>query len=361
MGAGRLEEAHAALVGCLLADMEADPVNWVRSWNADMPRNAATGAHYRGRNALLLSFCMRERGLDDPRFMTFNQARAAGFSDGPVVRKGSHSFPIEKWKPVYYRVTESGRERVRAPRDDAERAALEADPLVHRTLALVGYFSVFNAADIVGIPPYEPPRRLEGGEVVDFLEGHSPCPVVEAAGCGEAYYDRLADEITLPSRDAFDSELAMSRVLLHEQGHATGAPSRLDREKGAVFGDEAYAREELVAELASLFTANELGLRIPEVSTDEVERSAYWGNHVAYVRSWSSRLDDPVKAVFQAAARAGEASSYLMEKCFGPALDAAERAADAPEAAVESLGAAARALAAARHPTGRARTAARGA
>lgn len=336
---GKLEGVRADLVRRLAEDMAADPVNWIKSWSADMPRNALSGKRYRGRNALLLTYCMRARGLTDPRFITFNQARQAGFSEGQVVRKGARSFPIERWKVFWDRVVDGKRKRLPAPDTPEALLAYEADPLVHRSLKPVGYFNVFNAEDVIGIPAYEPvPAPPETG-LVDFLEGASPCPVREVASQGEAYYDPSADAITLPARREFSSEGAMARVLLHEQGHATGAPSRLDRLKGASFGDDAYAAEELVAELSSLFCANELGVRVPAVGESDAA-SPYWRNHVAYLQSWSSRLEDPEAALFSAAARAGEAADYLMGECFGPALEAID-----PVPAPEAVAVAAEALA----------------
>ena len=59
------------------------------------------------------------------------------------------------------------------------------------------------------------------------------------------------------------------------KGHATGHPSRLNRpDLGTPFGSEAYAREELRAEIASLMIADKLG-----IGHDP-------GQHAAYVGSW---------------------------------------------------------------------------
>tara|TARA_B100000614_G_scaffold213356_1_gene197073 strand:+ start:223 stop:486 length:264 start_codon:yes stop_codon:yes gene_type:complete len=59
-------------------------------------------------------------------------------------------------------------------------------------------------------------------------------------------------------------------------GHWTKHPKRLDREFGRKrWGDEGYAREELVAELGAAFLCAGLVLT-PEPGTD----------HAAYIRSW---------------------------------------------------------------------------
>jgi antirestriction protein ArdC len=49
-------------------------------------------------------------------------------------------------------------------------------------------------------------------------------------------------------------------TLLHELVHWSGAEHRLARTFGKRFGDEAYAMEELVAELGAAFLCADLGL-----------------------------------------------------------------------------------------------------
>jgi len=60
---------------------------------------------------------------------------------------------------------------------------------------------------------------------------------------------------------------------MHELGHWTGHVSRLDRNFSGRHGGEAYAREELVAELCSAFLCAELGVA-PTV------------RHADYLGSW---------------------------------------------------------------------------
>ena len=84
-------------------------------------------------------------------------------------------------------------------------------------------------------------------------------------------------------------------------GHATGHPSRLNRpDLGTPFGSEAYAREELRAEIASLMIADKLG-----IGHDP-------GQHAAYVGSWIKALQQEPREIFRAAADAEKISGYLM-------------------------------------------------
>ena len=93
-----------------------------------------------------------------------------------------------------------------------------------------------------------------------------------------AFYSPSTDEIHLPPRAAFDDPLDYYEVLLHEIGHWSGHPSRLNRDLSGEFASPSYAKEELRAQLASLFLSAELGLPYkPE-------------RHAAYQASWIQAL-----------------------------------------------------------------------
>jgi antirestriction protein ArdC len=90
-------------------------------------------------------------------------------------------------------------------------------------------------------------------------------------------------------------------TLAHEMTHWTKAPSRLARDFGRErFGDEGYAKEELVAELGAAFLCADLGIT-PEVRDD----------HAAYIASWLKALKDDKRLIFAAAAHAQRAVDHL--------------------------------------------------
>ena len=64
-----------------------------------------------------------------------------------------------------------------------------------------------------------------------------------------AFYRPATDTIHLPDKSQFPSADRYYATALHELGHATGAPSRLDRDLAHPFGSEGYAREELRVEI----------------------------------------------------------------------------------------------------------------
>lgn len=313
-GSERLEETRGELVAQIAEDMRRDGWGWSREWIKGTPRNPVTGTEYRGRNALLLMYAMRLCGYDDPRFLTFNQARKAGCP----VRKGSHGHHIERWREIF-KTKDGKRVKSPAPGDLEALARLRADPDIESFMACVGSWVLFNARDLDGFldrfGSFDRGMRQCDARVIDALERRSPCPVDESLR-DEACYIPSGDRILIPSRRQFGDPGAMSRVLLHEQCHATGAPSRLDREQSGAFGSKGYAEEELVAELGCVFVANDLGLDLTAPSNCQFTESEYYERHVAYLKSWSGALDDPEAALLSASTKAGQAADYLMRNCF---------------------------------------------
>jgi hypothetical protein len=118
-----------------------------------------------------------------------------------------------------------------------------------------------------------------------------------------AYYSRAEDRIHLPPRAAFKDAASFYGTALHELAHYSGHPSRLNRPtltESYRFGDVNYAKEELRAELASLFLAAERG--IPH---DPAQ-------HAAYVESWIEALARDKHEIFRAAHDASAAVDYLL-------------------------------------------------
>jgi antirestriction protein ArdC len=93
---------------------------------------------------------------------------------------------------------------------------------------------------------------------------------------------------------------AETATLLHELVHFTSHESRCNRQLGKRFGDQAYAIEELVAELGAAFLCADLRI------TDEPR-----ADHAQYLASWLSVLKADKKAIFTAASKASEAAAFL--------------------------------------------------
>jgi len=265
---------------------------WQKPWEgAAMPFNPTTERTYRGGNALHLLATEMGRDYADPRWMTYKQAAEQGWQ----VRKGEKGTHIEFWE-----VKERSNEEDAAPaQHGAESPAQEnGQRLIHRV------YTVFNAKQIDGIPEYQPKQHtpfeaVQAGERTLTNSGAR----IEHDQLDNAFYNRRSDSIHLPPKTAFKDAPGYYGTALHELAHWTGHPTRLNRSTlsdSYRFGDLNYAKEELRAELASVFLAAEMG-----VPHDPA-------NHAAYVGSWIKALREDKNEIFRAAHDASLATDYVL-------------------------------------------------
>ena len=161
-------------------------------------------------------------------------------------------------------------------------------------------FTVFNGEQIDGLPP-APTRTVEEWQRhqrAEAIMSGSGARIEHQAG-NKAYYQPSTDKIVMPERGQFPAADGYYSTALHELGHWSGAPNRLDRDLAHPFGSEGYAREELRAEIASLIVGTEIG-----VGHDP-------SRHVAYVGSWIKALENDPQEIFRAAADAEKIAAML--------------------------------------------------
>lgn len=283
----------------IVAMLEKGTAPWQKPWEPgvlQLPLNPTTGKVYRGGNALHLMAVAGRKGFEDPRWLTYRQAQEQGWQ----VRQGEKGTHIEFWQfPEHERDRESGEKPNPAdsPGDDTDRA--EA-----RTRMLHRIYTVFNGQQIEGIPAYSP-QKTQGWEAVQAGERilvNSGARITHDQD-DRAFYSPASDKIHLPPREAFRNASDYYGTALHELSHWSGHPTRLDREtlnESYRFGDTNYAKEELRAELASVFLAAEKGIpHNPE-------------QHAAYVASWIQTLKHDKNEIFRAAKDAHAAADYLI-------------------------------------------------
>lgn len=242
------------------------------------------GRPYHGVNALMLWCTAIDKGYEDPRWLTFNQIKNLGGH----VNKGEKAQVVEYWQWT---------KDVENP-ETGEKETVELDhPRVYRA-------AVFNADQCSGLPPLERPvQQWTSHERADRIVAANGVQITHNSDQG-AFYSPGGDYICLPPKESFATEDAYYSTLLHEVGHSTGHPTRLNRDFGASFGTESYAKEELRAELASTFLCGELG--IATTGSDE--------QHAAYVKSWVRALKDDYNEIFRAAADAEKICNYLYDR-----------------------------------------------
>lgn len=220
---------------------------------------------------------------------------------GCQVRKGEKSSLV-----IFYKEYEAEPDREK-PDDDGKRRVARAS-------------YVFNCAQVDGYTPPVAPEPLGPVERIErverFIAGTGAR--IEVGG-DSAFYrplrsDGSGDFVQMPDESLFTGTDSMNRteawyaVAAHE-AHWSGAKHRLDREFGKRFGDAAYAAEELVAEIGSAFLSAEL-----EITQDTR------ADHAQYLAHWLKLLKEDPKAIFTAAARAGEAINYLKRLQSEPQL-----------------------------------------
>jgi antirestriction protein ArdC len=286
----------------IISMLESGVAPWQKPWNPadgslDMPMNPTTGKAYRGGNAIHLMATGLNRGYGDPRWMTYRQAAGLAWQ----VRKGEKGTQIEFWEVKAGRDTRS--EPIRADDSDGHQPANELDAgrgnrLIHRV------YTVFNAKQIEGIPEWTPKQRtvFEVVEAAEHILNNCGATIVHDQA-DRAFYNRSSDSIHLPPRHAFKDAASYYGTALHEAAHSSGHPSRLNRatlNESYRFGDISYAKEELRAELASVFLAAERGIpHDPE-------------QHAAYVSSWINVLKQDKDEIFRAANDASRAADFLL-------------------------------------------------
>lgn len=282
------------------------PLSWTKGWSAGSgykaPYNGQSGRKYNGINRFILLFQYLDKGYDDPRWYTFSQVAKM---DGCKVRKDEKATPVEFWA-VYDTVkkkTINISDYQKILKENPDRKEEE-----FRLFAKVAY--IFNAAQIEGLQPlpqaeqheFEPHRLAE--EAIHTMSETMEVPLIY--GGNQAYYNPSADNIHLPRRESFFSEAEYVGTALHELVHASGSPSRLDRPMAGLREDrEAYAKEELIAEVAATFLSAELSVDMPD---NVVE------NHMAYVSSWIKAIKEDNNVLFHAIKEADRAADYLMEQ-----------------------------------------------
>ncbi len=275
------------LTELMIRRIEHLETDWQKPWITDLahglPRNLR-GTPYRAGNILMLLFLSGIAGYQTPIFMTFRQAKEEGLN----ILKGSLSFPVYFWK-ICIRHKEIRR---KIDLEEYRQLSKEARKQ-YEVIPIIRYYSVFNL-DQTDMQEKQPDRyaaltaRAERKDYSDgmvcepidrMVEQQSwLCPIELRYG-DRAYYSRLHDRIVCPLKEQFPKGEDFYGTLLHEIAHSTGHAERLNRTMGTSFGDEEYAREELVAELTSALCGAMIGF-----ATTPREENA------AYLKGWLSQL-----------------------------------------------------------------------
>jgi antirestriction protein ArdC len=270
--------------------LEAGRVPWVQPWGTAaakvplaLPKSAASGRQYNGINIIILWGAAIEHGFSGQSWLTFCQA----LSLGGHVRKGERGTTV-----VYADRFVPASEKRRAHETGEEAQAM---PFLKQ-------FTVFNCDQCGGLPPEiastapPPPPGLIEPQVEYLIKATG---IDFRIGGNRAFYMPTEDYVQVPPPQAYFEPINWHRTALHELAHASGHPSRLNRDLSGSYGTKKYAFEELVAEISSAFSCASLGI-VPTV------------RHADYIGSWLEVLREDKRAIVRAASKASKVADYLL-------------------------------------------------
>ncbi|MBS1596064.1 MAG: DUF1738 domain-containing protein [Bacteroidetes bacterium] len=275
----------------IITDLEKGELTWRKPWSSDHLASQVmrplrwNDVPYTGINTIMLWATGAEKGYSSPYWMTVKQANTMKAH----VRSG------EKATQVIY-----------VDKFEKEETGPDGKTEIKK-IPFLKTHSVFNASQIVGLPEgfYKIPeiKVINPQERVVELENFFKQTKAEVYSGTQAAYSITTDKIEMPPFECFLDAPNYYATLAHEVTHWTRHPSRLNREfNRKKWGDEGYAKEELVAELGACFLGADLGF---EPVTKE--------QHAAYIQSWLGVLKNDKKFIIQAASYAQKAVEYVTQ------------------------------------------------
>jgi antirestriction protein ArdC len=322
------EELNAKVIALLES---GEPLPWECGWRKNgagaMPFNCFSGHRYRGGNSLSLMVTAFANGWREMGFVTMKQASQMKFGSSSRLSEKQIERNDELIKSLRYhtarehpdftptwQIHEDQYKKYAYVERWAEKEVYEeinGKKVKATRLIPIGPARVYNVAQIDGA--VMPPQReltwdpLEVGEKLlkdtgaKIIHGVDPqSSWFDPTDEYKAYYDPVRDYIHLPVRERFKDAGLYYAVALHETSHWSGHPSRLSRDLSTGFGTKAYAREELRAEIASMYLSADLGLPV------------YPSRAAAYVKHWISVIKEEPNALFQASADAAKIAEYVI-------------------------------------------------
>lgn len=278
-------DVYARITDQIVTAIEAGADTFRMPWHHDgsaisRPINLASGKPYRGINVLALWAAADRNGYTQGLWGTYRQWLAVGAQ----VRKSERGSIVVLWK-------QSASEPDDDHGDEGEAG--------HRR-AFARIFTVFNSAQIDGYEP-KPGAILPETERHAFADRFIANLGIETVfGGSEAYYQPSTDSIHMPIFAHFRDAPSFYGVWIHENGHGSGSPHRLNRDLSGRFGSASYAAEECTAEILAGYILADLGIAHHPRP-----------DHAAYIATWLRVLKNEPWAIFAAASKAQIAADWM--------------------------------------------------
>jgi antirestriction protein ArdC len=285
--------AYETITNSIIAALENGTVPWVRPWNNKFkgiryqPHNMTSGKDYNGINVLSLACAQMDKGYCSGSWATYKQISELGGN----VRKGEKSSMV-----VYYQMLDKTVKNADGTEED-------------KRIPLLKMFNVFNLEQTEGLNAEEI-AELTWHDIPESEDTLHKSGAIIRHGGNKAFYRPSDDSITLPEKGTFPDAGSYYATAFHELTHWTGHEHRTPRVKGKKFGDDAYAFEELVAEIGAAFLC----------ARHEIQGEL---QHASYIDSWLRVLKSDHKAIFTASAYAQKATDFIMALASQPVQIAA--------------------------------------
>ncbi len=286
-------------------------MSWFKPWKAgqeNAPFNLHRKRYYNGFNIFMLNFEMQVNGYEHNQWLTYKQAEEMG---GHVKRGETSKVEVYRWNKSYF----DNKTEKYVPQKMVEtinpNEKLPDGKFRYRKTFSIRYYKVFNVAQCEGIEPH----KIDSGETVE----HEPIEAAEAIANSyidkqgslklthresQAYYSPDRDVVNMPKLNTFIDADSYYKVLFHELAHSTGHKDRLNRKtllEVNHWGDNTYAKEELVAEISAMYLTGLLGL---EPKDNE-------SNSQAYIKGWCKHLEDKADECVFAMQQATKVVEYI--------------------------------------------------
>jgi antirestriction protein ArdC len=284
-------DLFATITAQLIDDIETGAAGtWCMPWHHLADAGTPTSIDqrpYRGMNALWLAMVAAAHGWTSGTFGTYR----AWQRHGAQVRRGVRATQVVLWKPANPTDTNT---------DDTDDGTTGRPRLIARAYAVFAAEQCDGADEIIARRNQQRTERDTPKRIDDAEQYLTAVAATVIEGGNRAYYRPTADTIHVPTLAQFVTAAHYYATRAHETIHWTGHTSRLDRELTGRFGDDAYAAEELVAELGAAMWCAQTGL-------SSVTRT----DHAAYLAGWLRILRSDARALITVASRAQAAVDWL--------------------------------------------------
>lgn len=307
----KIQQQRNELVQQVIKDIQSGkPFFWDSGYISKRPRNLLKSLqgkdqYYNGINNIRLILAAKHFGFEDSRWTTFKQAQELVAK----IQKGAKGIHIEYWqyaKPIM-EINPNTKKKEQVYVID-EETGKKVPAYVKLDYPIVKNYVVFNASQVEGIKK-EIPLKIHHEDTIKSMEDmiqHSEAKIYYDQD-SKNYYSPSNDEIHVVSKERFKTLNNFYATVAHEIAHSTGAKKKTLIENDG-FGNTIYAKEELRAELTSMFLAQKYNINFDK---------NHYENHVAYLQSWIKAFQDDPNELFRAASEAEKAMQYIETNMIG--------------------------------------------